>query len=197
MRETRDPGTIRPTAVREVVAEAVTAIDRAAAGSVDEAIHDALAAVGSALAVDRAYLVAYDFVSGTCHNTHEWCGEAIEPQIALLQAFPLHLVPEWVARHRLGEPMDVADVLALPPDSGVRQTLEPQGIKSLTTVPLMDGSTCVGFIGFDAVRRLRDFGSREHAVLHGLADALVRAHARLGRGVPDRDPSSVAHHPVR
>lgn len=197
MRAIPDPATIPAGAVREVVTEAVGTIDQAVAESLDEVIHDALAVVGHVLAVDRAYLFAYDFVSGTCHNTHEWCAEAIEPQMALLQAFPLQLVPEWVARHRSGEPMDVADVFALPPDSGVRQTLEPQGIKSLTTVPLMDATTCVGFVGFDAVRRHRDFGSLEHAVLQALADALVRAHARLGRGSERRDPSSAAHHPVR
>lgn len=186
-----------PPGVQEALAEAVAALDRASAATVDEAKHDALAAVGHALAVDRAYLFAYDFVNGTCHNTHEWCAEAIEPQIALLQAFPLQLVPEWVARHRAGEPMDVVDVFALPPDSGVRQTLEPQGIKSLTTVPLMDATTCVGFVGFDAVRRHRDFGSSEHAALQALADAMVRAHARLGRVPADGDPASATHDPVR
>lgn len=189
--------TIPPGAVREAVAAAVAAIDRSAAEGVDEATLDALAAVGRALGVDRSYLFVYDFDAGLCHNTHEWCGETIEPQIALLQGFPLHLMPEWVARHRAGEALDVADVFALPPDSGVRQTLEPQGIKSVTSVPLMDGTTCVGFVGFDAVRRHREFGAVDRAALLALAGALVRAYARLGRGADAHARSSATHDAVR
>ena len=190
-------GAIPAGAARDALTEAVAAIDRAAVAGVDEATHDALALAGRAFGADRAYLFAYDFEAGLCHNTHEWCGATIEPQIALLQAFPLQLVPEWVARHRAGKTMDVADVFALPPDSGVRQTLEPQGIKSVTSVPLMDGPTCVGFVGFDAVRRHRTFGAVEHAVLRTLASALVRAYARLGRGADGRVRASAAHDAVR
>lgn len=183
--------------LRDAVDAAVVALARSDAGSVDDAIDAALAALGSTLAADRAYLFAYDFEAGICHNTHEWCAASIEPQIALLQAFPLQLVPEWVARHRAGEPMDVADVFALPPDSGVRQTLEPQGIKSLTTVPLLDGPACLGFTGFDAVRRQRAFGALEHAVLWTLADALVGAYRRIGRWARLTAAASAAHDAAR
>jgi hypothetical protein len=111
----RDPNP-NPTAVERAPVDpcldaAVVAagrIDHAAPDTVDDAIDQALTMIGQAVAADRAYVFAYDFEVGLCHNTHEWCADGIEPQIALLQAFPLHLVPEWVARHRAGEVMDVA-----------------------------------------------------------------------------------------
>jgi GAF domain-containing protein len=173
-------------------------LDRVDRDGLDDAVDDAVTALGIAVAADRAYAFSYDFGAGLCHNTHEWCAATVEPQIEILQAFPLHLVPEWVARHRAGEAMDVADVFALPPDSGVRHTLEPQGIKSLASVPMMHGPVCIGFVGLDAVRRHRAFGARERAALTTVADALVRAYARLGL-VPtaERLEASAAHDAVR
>jgi GAF domain-containing protein len=185
-------------ALATALVTAVARLDQVGRAGLDDAVDEALAALGEAVAADRAYAFTYDFGAGLCHNTHEWCAVAIEPQIAILQAFPLHLVPEWVARHRAGEAMDVADVFALPPDSGVRHTLEPQGIKSLASVPMMDGPTCIGFVGLDAVRRHRVFGAQERAALTMVADALVRAYVRLGL-VPtlERVESSAAHDAVR
>ncbi len=185
-------------ALDTALAIAVGRLDQVDGDGLDGSVDAVLEALGSALGADRAYAFSYDFAAGLCHNTHEWCAAAVEPQIAILQAFPLHLVPEWVARHRAGDAMEVVDVFALPPDSGVRHTLEPQGIKSLTSVPMMDGPTCIGFVGLDAVRRHRVFGAREGAALTTVADALVRAYARLGRvRTPERVEASDAHDAVR
>jgi len=172
--------TMRSEAVDAALATAVVRLDSVGRDELDDAVDEALAAFGSAVGADRAYAFSYDFAAGLCHNTHEWCAVAIEPQIAILQAFPLQLVPEWVARHRAGEAMDVADVFALPPDSGVRHTLEPQGIKSLASVPMMVGPTCIGFVGLDAVRRHRIFGASDRAGLDAVAGAIARAYVRLG-----------------
>ena len=190
--------TTRSEAVDAALATAVGRLDSVGRDELDDAVDEALAAFGSAVGADRAYAFRYDFAAGLCHNTHEWCAVAVEPQIAILQAFPLQLVPEWVARHRAGEAMDVADVFALPPDSGVRHTLEPQGIKSLASVPMMVGPTCIGFVGLDAVRRHRIFEASDRAGLVAVAEALARAYVRLGV-VPTGQPlePSAVHDAMR
>ena len=190
--------TTRSEAVDAALATAVGRLDSVGRDELDDAVDEALAAFGSAVGADRAYAFSYDFAAGLCHNTHEWCAVAVEPQIAILQAFPLQLVPEWVARHRAGEAMDVADVFALPPDSGVRHTLEPQGIKSLASVPMMVGPTCIGFVGLDAVRRHRIFEASDRAGLVAVAEALARAYVRLGV-VPTGQPlePSAVHDAMR
>jgi hypothetical protein len=49
--------------------------------------------------------------------------------------------------------MHVPNVQALPRDSTIRQMLEPQDIKSLIAVPMMDRHDCIGFVGLDFVRQ--------------------------------------------
>ncbi|HAJ37596.1 MAG TPA: histidine kinase [Chloroflexi bacterium] len=145
---------------------------------VDSAIEASLGELGTFVGADRVYLFDYDFEQQTCSNTHEWCADGITPQIDQLQEVPLALVPDWVATHQRGETMYVPDVFALPPDSGVRQVLEPQEIKSLIAVPMMDGAHCLGFVGFDSVRRHYTYSAAEQRLLTIFAQVLVNIRKR-------------------
>jgi PAS domain S-box-containing protein len=75
--------------------------------------------------------------------------------------------------------MKVPDVLALAPGDPLRHILEPQGIKTLITMPLMDGPDCVGFIGLDYVRAHHDFTVWEEKLLTMFARMLVNARSRF------------------
>lgn len=145
---------------------------------VDSAIEASLGELGTFVGADRVYLFDYDFEQQTCSNTHEWCADGITPQIDQLQQVPLALLSDWVATHRRGETMYVPDVFALPPDSGVRQVLEPQEIKSLIAVPMMDGAHCLGFVGFDSVRRHYNYSAAEQRLLTIFAQMLVNIRKR-------------------
>ena len=150
---------------------------------VDEAIESSLGELGQFVAADRVYVFEYDFEAQLCSNTHEWCAEGIAAQIDDLQDVPLSLVPDWVATHLRGETMYVPDVFALPVESGVRQILEPQEIKSLIAVPLMDGPLvegprCLGFVGFDSVRCHYAYSAAEQRLLTVFAQMLVNIRKR-------------------
>ncbi len=144
----------------------------------DAAIRQSLETMGQLIQADRAYLFAYDLKREVISNTHEWCNTGITPEIGNLQEIPFSLVPDWVAAHRRGEMMHVPDVTALPPDSGVRQVLEPQGIHSLITLPLMQASRCLGFVGFDAVREKRVWQEEEVSLLQVLAELYANFESR-------------------
>ncbi len=132
-----------------------------APGELDKKIDFILKDLGEFIEADRMYIFTYDFVKMTATNTHEWCAPGIEPQIAYLQNTPVDLLTDWLNNHREGKAMVVNDVFALPSSSQLRIILEPQEIKSLIAVPLMDGNICLGFVGLDAVRHHHTYSSEE------------------------------------
>lgn len=140
---------------------------------VESQIKSSFAELGKLVNVDRVYLFDYNDEKQTTSNTHEWCAEQIEPQIDELQDVPYSLFPEWIETHRKGLPTIIENVQALPTNSGIRAILEPQGIKSLITIPLMNDETCLGFLGFDSVRRYRKYGDDEIRLLTVFVQMLV------------------------
>ena len=144
----------------------------------DVAINDAIASIGAFTGLDRVYIFAYDFEKQIAVNTYEWCASGIEPQIDELQDVPLEAMTDWVETHKRGETMLIPDVSELPSDSEIRQILEPQHIKSLMAIPLMNGGECLGFVGFDAVERCYSFSDEEQKLLNVFSAILVNLHNR-------------------
>jgi PAS domain S-box-containing protein len=145
---------------------------------IDQNIHNSLHEIGSFVQADRAYVFTYDWEAQSCSNTYEWCNKGITPQIGELQDVPISMVPDWAANHILGNTMYIKDVSALDKDSGIRQILEPQDVKSLIAVPMMHGNSCVGFIGFDSVFKLHDHSQKEQSMLEVFAQIMVNISVR-------------------
>lgn len=139
----------------------------------DSKINEILALCGQHFDADRVYVFKYDWQARTISNTHEWCHEGIEPQIDQLQDGPMELYEDWINAHLQGETIIIDRVTDLDPDSGLRQTLEPQGIISLMTVPLMADNICHGFLGFDSVRKQHTYTIMERAMLRELSNVLL------------------------
>lgn len=139
----------------------------------DDRITDALRDFGRFVSVDRAYIFHYDFILNLTSNTHEWCEEGIEPQIDQLQNIPLNDIPDWVNRHRAGEEVMINNVFVLPEHDRVRQILEPQGVKSILTVPMMRKGICFGFVGFESVSDYHPFSEIEKQILFQLSHFLL------------------------
>jgi diguanylate cyclase (GGDEF)-like protein/PAS domain S-box-containing protein len=147
--------------------------------AVDATIDDSLRELGEFVEADRVYVFDYDFERQTYSNTYEWCAAGIEPQIDSLQGLPLASLPDWIEAHRRGVPTYVPDVLALP-QNGLREVLEPQSIKSLLGIPLMSAGECLGFVGFDSVRRHREYADDERLLLTLFARMLGSIRQRQG-----------------
>ncbi|MCG5495872.1 ATP-binding protein [Ectothiorhodospira variabilis] len=144
----------------------------------DPLINEGLERIGRLVRADRAFLFTYDLEAYTATNTHEWCAEGVSSEIANLQQTPLHGLEAWVNAHRAGEVYNVPDVHALSEDDPLRHVLGPQGIKSNITIPIMGGEHCEGFVGFDAVRAHRAWGSLDVAILRTMADMFANAEIR-------------------
>jgi PAS domain S-box-containing protein len=149
------------------------------ADELEKSILESLAEMGKFARADRVYIFDYDWDKQIAINTYEWCAEGIEPQIENLQNVPLEEIPDWTKTHRKGNPMFVADVLDLPVDSGLRSVLEPQDIKCLIAIPLMESEKCLGFVGFDWVRNYHSYSEGEQMLLSIFAQMLVNVKTRI------------------
>jgi PAS domain S-box-containing protein len=146
--------------------------------NIERTINRSLSELGSFVGADRAYMFEYDWQEDTSNNIYEWCADNIEPQIESLQGVPNAAIPWWINAHKNGETLSLADVGALDPTDGVRQILEPQGIKSIMTIPMMSQSQCVGFLGFDSVRNKHTYTANEQALLSVFSEMLMNIRLR-------------------
>ncbi len=146
--------------------------------NIEIAINESLEEMGKSVGADRSYIFEYDWAKMVCNNTFEWCEDGISQQIDELQNVPLDIIPYWVEAHRKGETMYIPDVFALSENDAVRKILEPQEVKSLITLPMMDGEYCTGFIGFDSVKKHHLYTKNEEALLMVFSEMLVNVRRR-------------------
>jgi signal transduction histidine kinase/tetratricopeptide (TPR) repeat protein len=139
---------------------------------VDETINESLSFIGGHMDVDRVYVFNYDHELQTSSNTHEWCGDGVSPEIDNLQQIPYEYITDWIDRHFNNEEMFIEDVSLLE-QGPLRELLEPQGIKSLLAIPMFNDGKCIGFVGFDAVKKLKKFSDDERHLLRIFAEMLV------------------------
>ena len=140
----------------------------------DEAVDRLLSVIGKGNEIDRVYIFEYDFVKNTMSNTHEWCAQGISPEIENLQQIPTDLLPAWVETHKKGEMLVVQDVSKLDRNDPQYEILEPQGIKTLITIPLILNGECIGFVGFDSVKSVKQWSADEITFLQILGRSFMQ-----------------------
>lgn len=142
---------------------------------INQLIKLSLKQIGEFVDSDRSYIFSYDFTNNTTSNTYEWCAEGITPEIENLQNVPIDFITYWCDAHKKGEAFYVEDVRLLPKDGehGLRAIIEPQGIKSLITIPKFKNNQLIGFVGFDAVKSVNKYTETEKDILFVFANMLV------------------------
>ncbi|MCR9090076.1 MAG: response regulator [Proteobacteria bacterium] len=146
---------------------------------IDTCLNAAIRQVGAFVGADRCYVFHYDWAEGTCSNSYEWCAAGIDPQIQNLQDISLDLVPEWVQAHLAGEVFQVPEVSRLNAQDPMRDILQRQGIQSVIAFPLVSRERkALGFVGFDAVRKPRQWNEGEIKLLTLFGNLLASAEVR-------------------
>lgn len=133
-------------------------------------VERALATLGQGADVDRVYIFSVHPHPKTgelaCSQLYEWCGPGIEPQIdnPELQNLPIEGAGfgRWLQEFRKGQ-LIFGRVDDFPESE--KPLLQSQSIKSILVAPIKKGEKLLGFMGFDSVRRLREWGEREREVL--------------------------------
>ncbi len=141
--------------------------------NLSDMISQALREIGEFTQVDRVYIFDYDWEKLTLTNTHEWCAEGITSELHRNQNLPQSEFAEWVEKHKQGEIVYVPEFSVFEPDSFIRQLIDPQGIQSLIIIPMMSSGKCIGFVGFDSVRKKRKWNENETDILKLFADLLA------------------------
>ncbi|PKM01939.1 MAG: PAS domain S-box protein, partial [Gammaproteobacteria bacterium HGW-Gammaproteobacteria-7] len=165
--------------LQRLIAEAGADLLAASAAEMDATIDRALQRSGEHLGADRAYLFLYSDDGTRMSNTHEWCAAGIDPQRDKVQAMPVERAPWWRAQIAAGGVVVVPDVAGLPPAAALEKALfEDQQVQSLFAFALQRKGKTIGFVGFDAVRRRRDWSPAEIEPLRLMADVIGSALAR-------------------
>lgn len=147
---------------------------------VENTINSSLKKMGLFVSADRAYIFDYNFEAETTSNTYEWCAEGISPEIENLQDVPMSFFPQWVEQHQKNQPFYIPDVDALNEDTdgGLKGVLQPQGIKSLIAIPMLDGTELISFVGFDSVQQHYDYSEKEQRLLFLFGQMLINIRNR-------------------
>ncbi|MFV0398912.1 MAG: response regulator [Bacteroidales bacterium] len=142
-------------------------------------IDKALMHIGKFVGADRAYIFEYDWENRFCRNTYEWCDEGVSSEIDNLQRIPLDTMCLFEEKHKMGKALFIPDVSELKEDLNAKEILESQGVLSLLTVPMMYNGECLGFVGFDPVKKHHNYSDREERFLIVFAEILVNIRIRI------------------
>ncbi len=147
--------------------------------NIDQEITNTLARIANFFKVDRAYIFDYDWDKRISCNTYEWVADNISPEIDNLQEVPLEFMEYWPDEHKQGKTIIIEDLELLNDYPLVQKMLSAQGIKSLISIPLMNNNICVGFIGFDSVKKKYKYSESEKTILSIYAEMLINIRNRI------------------
>ncbi len=153
-----------------------TAADLAGASgeNVDAAIDRAMQSLGLFMDADRVYIFQIKEENDRVSNTHEWCNEGIEPQIARLKNISLKTeLPYFAERILKREAFHVPDVELLPDEARLEQAhFQAQGIQSMMVFPIEASGNLLGFFGFDFVGRPRVWVEDDQSLLRFMGNTI-------------------------
>ena len=159
--------------------EISTQLLSATSETLDAIIEETMEKAAKIAVADRVYVFKYDFEKQVCNNTYEWCREGIIPQIHELQGIPLEEAQVWLNYHQEKKTVVIDDVQSMTVGDPIKSILEPQGIKSVISVPLFLGESLYGFIGFDAVKTCHRYTTKEKGLLLQYGNSLLSTLSRI------------------
>jgi len=146
------------------------------AEDIDDVINTTLRIIGEFDENDRSYIFELSVDGLTVNNTHEWCSEGIQSQIASLQNLPVDTFPWWMDKLRRFENINVPLADDLPPEAQLeKEILQAQAIQSLLAVPITYEGNLIGFLGFDSVKKRKNWSEMNTYTLELVAQIIATA----------------------
>ncbi len=141
---------------------------------VDNGINYALKSLGAFADADRSYIFQLTPDATSMSNTHEWCSEGITSEIQNLQAVPTAKFPWFMEQLHAMKVIHVPKVDQIPLAAlAEKQEWLREEIQSLIIVPLEHRGSVRGFLGFDAVRREKNWPEDVIALLRIAGELLI------------------------
>lgn len=158
----------------------------------DEMLKKALIKLAVFFDADRAYIFTYDSEKKKINNTFEWCARGITPVMAPIQDYPVERINHWVERHKAGEVLAIPDVSKLK-DDVFKTMLQPYHIRSNLTAPILNGRDCLGFIGFDSIRKRHRYTGKEIKLLRLFASIQENIEIRKDLVAAEKEAKILSH----
>ncbi|MHA7110398.1 GAF domain-containing sensor histidine kinase [Sunxiuqinia elliptica] len=142
----------------------------------DKVINQALKKVGQFLNIDRCYVFQFRKHNSIMFNTHEWCGSGIQSEMEHLQDLPTSLFAWWMKRLNKLQHIYIKQVKDMPRDAvAEKEVLLQQDITSLLVVPIHFQKNLMGFIGFDSVRKEKEWPEADIHLIKTVAHTIANA----------------------
>jgi PAS domain S-box-containing protein len=133
--------------------------------------NEALRVIGEHLNVSRVYIFENSTDGKSTRNTYEWCNQGVDAQINDLQNIPYDFIPSWKKMLEEEGMVLSQNISELPPD--IYAILEPQHVKSIVVLPLVEQDKPIGFIGFDECSINRSWSQSEIELLRTIASLFL------------------------
>lgn len=168
-----------PESVFATISDVVLSVSLALAGATDErldgVIDDSLGALAVRAHADRAYITLFSS-DGTFSNSHEWVADGVMSQRDSIVNFALASFPWSVELSRAGRVWQCVDVSALPDAAEAeRRTFGAFNVKSVLQVPIIDASRTIGVIGFNHIRKSREWAPLSIDLMGRVGEAIALA----------------------
>lgn len=143
---------------------------------IDMGINYALHSLGDFAEVDRAYIFLFSPDQATVDNAYEWCSPGVESQIQNLQGLSVNQFPWFMEKIQGLQTIYIPKVQDLPaPAKAEREEFEREGIISLVVVPMVHRGTLRGYLGFDSVKREKNWSDDIIGLLRIVGEMFVNA----------------------
>lgn len=145
----------------------------------DGSVDSALQKIGKFLEADRSYVFMFSGDRATMDNTHEWCEERIQPQIAVMKKFPFQAVPWWAEHIFNREQIEIFDVEELSSEAEAEKAVfEAQEIQSLVSIPMVSDGKVFGFFGLDFVKDKKQLTAEQMSLIKVITEIIANALAK-------------------
>ena len=146
---------------------------------IDAGINHALQIIGEFSGCDRSYVVLFSEDGSEGNLVYEWHTKSLEPLASQWQRIPTEPFPWWMGKLSRFEPIQVSTLAKLPPEANnTRLAMQSLGIQALVAVPMAQGKSLIGYIGFAAVKDEKRWSEDIVALLRIVGEIFTSALSR-------------------
>ncbi|MGQ7869356.1 PAS domain S-box protein [Sunxiuqinia sp. sy24] len=139
---------------------------------IDQAIADAIKDIGLFTDVDRAYVFQLE-PKGAVKNTFSWCNAGTEAYSHQLGVIAAESYPWFAEKMKTLELVCCDRIEDLPQEAAIeKRCLEIQNVKSVLLIPMHFENVFKGFVGFESIRKEKNWNSIDVSVLRSLTDLI-------------------------
>jgi PAS domain S-box-containing protein len=142
----------------------------------DQGIRNALEAISGFTEVDWSCIFTFRADGTALDLAYEWRSRNSEPSTGRLKSVRADSIPWLVARIRQVECVQIPELADLPAEAeGERALLRKQGMRSIVLVPMLQGTTAVGFLGLGSAHGKKDWNEETIMLLRLVAEMFSNA----------------------